>query len=95
MRGSCKVLKDVMTTEVKTLSYPDGRFDQTTIEALRSAGLELGFAVGPRHEPLKPFVLCREWLGRHVEHVGREKFQGIFRIWDRARLRTARVRWGH
>ncbi len=95
VRGSCKVLKDVMTTEVKTLSYPDGRFDQTTIEALRGAGLELGFAVGPQQAHADRFVLCREWLGRHVEHVGREKFQGIFRIWDRARLRTARVRWGH
>jgi len=93
INGSCKVLKDVTGSEIKTISYPDGRFDQKTVAALKMAGLDLGFAVGAGRQPMDRYALSRVWLGRHVEHVGRERFKKEFTFWDRARLRAARVRW--
>ncbi len=94
IRGSCRVLEGIIGTAIRTFSYPDGRFDSMTVAAVRESGIDLGFAAGSRGSPTDRHILPRVWLGRHVEHIGRARFQETFRLWDRARVRVSRVRRG-
>ncbi len=88
--ASCCRLEELTGKPIRSFSYPDGRYDEMAGRALMKAGIPLAFAVGASPGVLNPLALKRQWLGRHIEDVGRDRWRAAFRFWDRASVRVAR-----